>query len=272
MTAPVSRLGLGCSRIGSFGNRTPWREQRATLSSALDLGISVFDTADVYGQGDSERMVGRALAGRRDQAFVITKFGKRFSLKMRLLRPFKFIVRPLQSRGVGSRMITERRQSNLLQNFDPGRFAGALEASLRRFGFDHVDGVMLHSPRGKDISAPGVSDALNELVHRERTRYFGVSCDDLEALQVALSVPGLTLVQLPIALLDTAAAQGLMTGVRERGVTVFAREVIHSRPDLTPGVAVREAARRKDIDCVVLGVSRRDHLREIYAETVPMPC
>src|ERR1700754_2140628 len=70
-TLPV--LGLGCSRIGSLGNPSPMHEIRALLERSLDLGVNLFDTADIYGQGDSEREIGRLLAGRRDRAFVVTK-------------------------------------------------------------------------------------------------------------------------------------------------------------------------------------------------------
>ena len=56
-------LGLGCSRIGSLGNPAPMRDMRALLERALELGVNLFDTADIYGQGDSEREIGRLLAG-----------------------------------------------------------------------------------------------------------------------------------------------------------------------------------------------------------------
>src|SRR4051794_35398169 len=87
--AELSRVGLGCSRVGSMGNTASTREIRATLALALERGINLFDTASIYGQGDSEREIGRLLARRRDRAFVVTKIGKLFSRRMRLLRPFK---------------------------------------------------------------------------------------------------------------------------------------------------------------------------------------
>src|ERR1700730_5297768 len=90
---PLSVLGLGCSRIGSFSNPTPLEQIQRTLERALDLGITVFDTADVYGQGDSERVLGRFLKSRRDRAFVISKVGKTISAKMRMMRPFKPFLR-----------------------------------------------------------------------------------------------------------------------------------------------------------------------------------
>ncbi len=101
--APVSRLGLGCSQVGSFGNPASLAQSRALIRQALDLGVNHFDTADIYGQGDSERAIGQAIQGRRGEAFVVTKFGKRFSAKMRLLRPLKPLIKPLlRTRGAPS--------------------------------------------------------------------------------------------------------------------------------------------------------------------------
>ena len=94
----ISRLGLGCSRIGSFNNPLSDRDALRLVQSALDMGVRVLDTANVYGQGDSERVIGRALKGRRDDAFVVTKCGMSFSPRMRLLLPLKPLLRPLLAR------------------------------------------------------------------------------------------------------------------------------------------------------------------------------
>ena len=105
----VSKLGLGCSTVGSFNNPAPLSQIRGVLAQALDLGVSVFDTADIYGQGDSEREIGRSLRGRREKAFVITKFGKLFSAKMRLLAPFKPVLKPiLTAMAAGDEPVTSR--------------------------------------------------------------------------------------------------------------------------------------------------------------------
>ena len=143
---PLSAVGLGCSRVGSFNNPAPLPEIRATLKAALDLGITVFDTADVYGQGDSEREIGRALRGRRDEAFVVTKLGKVFSAKMRALRIVKPLVKAVLPPRVARQSISARRDGAIAQDFAPSRFAAAVDGSLRRLGFDYLDGLLLHSP------------------------------------------------------------------------------------------------------------------------------
>src|SRR5215472_11474649 len=107
----LSRLGVGCSRIGSLTNPTPMAEIRAMLAHALDLGINVFDTADIYGQGDSERELGRALRKQRNHAFVITKVGKLFSARMEFLRPLKPVIKPLMRVSNAARRSTTSRRS-----------------------------------------------------------------------------------------------------------------------------------------------------------------
>src|ERR1700676_436247 len=99
----LSIVAVGCGRVGSLGNQTPMREIRATLARALELGITVFDTADIYGQGDSERELGRLLLKRRRRAFVVTKLGRRATAHVRLLRPLKPLLRPLLRRSRSGR-------------------------------------------------------------------------------------------------------------------------------------------------------------------------
>jgi aryl-alcohol dehydrogenase-like predicted oxidoreductase len=261
----LSKLGLGCSRVGSFNNPAPMTQVREVLARALDLGVTVFDTADIYGQGDSEREIGRALRGRRHQAFVVTKFGKTFSTRMRLMRPFKPLLKPVMRMLSAGAAVTAQREGHMAEDFSPSRFAEALDASLRRFGLDHVDGVLLHSPPADVVRQAGVAEAMAALRAAGKTRYFGVSCDDDDCLEAALGVPGLSLLQLPLDVIDRAATNGLGRRIAERGVAVFAREVIRLRPDLPPTAAVAAAAARSDITCVIAGTSRPEHLDSLAA-------
>ncbi len=260
--APValSKLGLGCSKVGSFNNPAPMSQVRQVLGRALELGVTVFDTADIYGQGDSEREIGRAVRAHRDQAFVVTKFGKLFSSKMRLLAPFKPVLKPLlQSMSAGGKVAAQR-DGNMAEDFTPARYAAALEASLKRLGLDHVDGVLMHSPPAAIVRQPEVAAALAALQAAGKTRYFGVSCDDDACLEAALAMPGLSLLQLPMDVIERAQANGMAQTIADRGVAVFAREVIRLQPNLKPVEAVAAAAARPDITCVIAGTSSPGHL------------
>ena len=258
---PLSAIGLGCSRVGSFSNATPRSEIRATLRAALDLGITVFDTADIYGQGDSELELGEALRGRRHGAFVITKLGKVFSSRMRALRVLKPIVGAILPAALAGRTVSARRARAIAHDFTPARFASAADASLRRLGFDHVDGLLLHSPPAAVVRDPEVGAALAALAAAGQVRAFGGWCAAGGGLAAARAMPGRAMLQLTLPVLDEAIARGLWGQIRANGVIVFAREVIQRRAGLSVREAVASATARAEVDCVIVGASRRTHLQ-----------
>jgi aryl-alcohol dehydrogenase-like predicted oxidoreductase len=261
----VSRLGLGCSQIGSFGNRTPTAELRALLRLALDLGVNLFDTADIYGQGDSEREIGRAAAGRRDEIFVITKFGKRFSPAARLLAPLKPVIKPLlQMRGAGL-AVASRRAGVMREDFRPERLKAALEASLRRLRFDYVDAVLLHGPPLAVISDPAVAEALSDIRRSGKARHVGVSVETAAELEAAAALSVVTVVQIPFDLAPLTATGNVARRVLQGELTVFAREIIRLQPNLAPTEALRRARRHDQLAGLIIGTNRRDHLQALVA-------
>jgi aryl-alcohol dehydrogenase-like predicted oxidoreductase len=145
----VSRVGLGCN---NFGGRLDRDATAAVVSAALDAGITFFDTADTYGGGDSERFLGEALADRRDDVVIASKFG--------------------QDKGVpgpgGSRDHVRR----------------AIDASLERLGIDVVDLYYYHRPDGVTPLAETLA-AMQELVDEGRVRWLGLSNVDRSLLDEA---------------------------------------------------------------------------------------
>lgn len=260
--AALPVLGLGCSRIGSFGNSASLRDIRALLERSLDLGVNLLDTADIYGQGDSEREIGRLLAGRRDKAFVVTKVGKRFSRRMQLMRPLKPLLKPLLAMAKSA--VVGQRDANLATDFSPKHVTAAAEASLRRLNFDSVDALLLHSPPAAEIT-PAVGEALAGLKKAGKVRHFGISCDDLPALKAALEIPGVELLELPLDVIDQAIEMRLTDVIRKRSIGVLAREVIRLQPGIPPAKALRQAAARATVTSVILGTSSVRHLEEAVA-------
>jgi len=260
--AALPVLGLGCSRIGSFGNSASLRDIRALLERSLDLGVNLLDTADIYGQGDSEREIGRLLAGRRDKAFVVTKVGKRFSRRMQLMRPLKPLLKPLLAMAKSA--VVGQRDANLATDFSPEHVTAAAEASLRRLNFDSVDALLLHSPPAAEIT-PAVGEALVGLKKAGKVRHFGISCDDLPALKAALEIPGVELLELPLDVIDQAIEMRLTDVIRKRSIGVLAREVIRLQPGIPPAKALRLAAARATVTSVILGTSSVRHLEEAVA-------
>jgi aryl-alcohol dehydrogenase-like predicted oxidoreductase len=157
----VSAMGLGSWAIGG----PFWRgdgpvgwgevdddESIRAINAALDLGVTFVDTADVYGAGHSERVIGRALQGRRAQVVIATKFGNVFD--------------------EATRQITGADAS-------PAHIRGACEASLRRLDTDHIDLYQFHQG-GYPLELAGeVRDTLEELVAEGKIRAYGWSTDDL---------------------------------------------------------------------------------------------
>jgi aryl-alcohol dehydrogenase-like predicted oxidoreductase len=263
--AALPVLGLGCSRIGSLGNTVPMRDIRALLERALDLGVNLLDTADIYGQGDSEREIGRLLAGRRDRAFVVTKVGKRFSRKMRLMRPLKPLLKPLLAKTTSAKgAVVGQRDANLATDFSPRHIIAAAEDSLRRLNFDSVDALLLHSPPATDIT-PDVGEALATLKRAGKVRHVGISCDDLPALKAALEIPGVELLELPLDVIDQAIETRLSDVIRKRSIGVLAREVIRLQPGVPATTALQQAASRACVTSVILGTSSVRHLEEAVA-------
>jgi aryl-alcohol dehydrogenase-like predicted oxidoreductase len=144
----VSTVGLGCN---NFGLRIGLDETRAVVNAALDAGITLLDTADVY--GDSEQLLGEVLAGRRDEVVLATKFGAR-------------ILDAREWEAPGSRRYIRR----------------AVERSLRRLRTDHLDLYQMHRPDPMTPVAETLS-ALDELVTEGKVRYLG--CSNFAAWQLA---------------------------------------------------------------------------------------
>jgi aryl-alcohol dehydrogenase-like predicted oxidoreductase len=146
----VSVVGLGCN---NFGRRVDEAGTRAVVDAALDVGVTFFDTADVYGGGQSETFLGEALAGRRQRVVLATKFG-----------------------GGGGPGKASREQIRL-----------ALEASLRRLQTDYVD---LYQHHGEDPATPLAETvgALDELVREGKIRAYGSSNYSAERIEQAASL------------------------------------------------------------------------------------
>ena len=152
-----------------------------------------------------------------------------------------------------------RRDANLATDFSPTHIIAALDASLRRLGFDHVDALLLHSPPAADITE-AAAGAMETLKQKGKLRHYGISCDDLPALQASLALPGIDLVELPMDVLDSAIAGGLCDVLKQRSIGVLAREVLRLQPRLTPAEALLQAARRDCVTSLILGTSSIAHL------------
>ena len=222
----VSELGLGCARIGGIFQRDPGSFVNL-LAAARDGGITFFDTADMYSQGESETLIGRAFRHRRDQVVIASKAGYCLPAQRRWIARIKPLVRPLiRILGIRRDRLPTTVRGALAQDFSSAYLTRAVEASLRRLRTDYLDVLQLHSPPAEVVERGEWVDALDGLKRAGKIRFYGVSCDTLEAAHAALAFSGVSSLQLVVNLLERSAAETIVPLARQKGVAVIARECL----------------------------------------------
>jgi len=264
----VSPLGLGCSRIGSLGNTTPPQEVRRTVLTAFENGVTVFDTANIYGQGDSERLLGQ-LFGREPRAFIVTKAGYQFSLKARIAAKAKPLLKPLMA-ALKPQRITEARSTVIGQDFTPHALRASLEGSLKRLKRETVSGFLLHDPPPEAIGSAEVWDTLAALKREGKAERVGASIQTLADLETIADNPICEFIQAPLDVLLDNPDHPAYQRFAARGAAIIVRQVLQpagggARSPGTPGERVRMALALPAVASVVVGTSRVDHLRELIA-------
>jgi len=184
----VSAMGLGCWAIGgpfwAGDDAVGWgdvddNESIRSIHRALDLGVSFFDTADVYGTGHSEEVLAKALAGKRLQVIIATKFGNIFDSDSR--------------RIIGS-------------DASPEYIRSACEASLQRLNTDYIDLYQFHLNDYDPTQVGAVRDTLEALVAEGKIRAYGWSTDFPERARVFAEGPNCTATQFQMNVLDDAGS------------------------------------------------------------------
>jgi aryl-alcohol dehydrogenase-like predicted oxidoreductase len=190
---PLSVVGLGCMGMSDFYGPTEDARSIAVIHHALDIGVNFLDTADIYGRGRNEELVGRALKDRRGRAVLATKFG---------------IVRTDDPayRGVDGR---------------PEYVKKSCEDSLRRLGVDVID---LYYQHRVDPAVPieETVGAMSDLVREGKVRYLGLSECSTETLRRAHAVHPIAAVQSEYSLWSREPEDGMLATCEELGVTFVA--------------------------------------------------
>jgi aryl-alcohol dehydrogenase-like predicted oxidoreductase len=221
----VSELGLGCARIGGVF-QSDSKAFINLLSGACDAGINFFDTADMYSQGESEKLIGRALRSRRDKIIIASKAGYALPAQRRLAAVLKPILRPaVQLLKIRRDRLPSMSRGTITQDFSPAYLQRAVEGSLRRLRTDYLDLFQLHSPSLEVIERGEWQPAVEELKRVGKIRYYGVAVDSVEAGLAALRYPEVSSIQFTLSLLEQRGAR-LFPLALENGAGGIAREVL----------------------------------------------
>jgi aryl-alcohol dehydrogenase-like predicted oxidoreductase len=185
----VSELGLGCMGMSEFYGTGDEAESVATIHRALELGMTFLDTADMYGPFTNEKLVGRAIEGRRDEVVLATKFGN---------------VRGENGERLGI-------------SGDPDYVRKACDASLGRLGVDHID---LYYQHRVDPETPVEETwgAMKELVEAGKVRYLGISEAAPETIRKAHAVHPISALQTEYSLWSRDVEDEILPTVRELGI------------------------------------------------------
>jgi aryl-alcohol dehydrogenase-like predicted oxidoreductase len=225
----VSEIGFGGARIGGLlaqdGGRT---SSLKTLEAACDAGINFFDTADMYSQGESEILVGKAFRNKRDKVFIATKGGYCIPRQKRLIQFIKPFAKPIvRALGLRRKAVPASVSGTVPQDFSPGYLREAVEASLRRLQSDHIDLYQLHSPSREQLTGSHINDALGllgRLKAEGKIREYGIALDSVYDAEHCLGMEGLASLQMPFGLMDLQALQdGVFDKVSERQLGIIAR-------------------------------------------------
>jgi aryl-alcohol dehydrogenase-like predicted oxidoreductase len=188
----VSRISFGAWAIGGGWGKVDDSESYAALNRAIDLGVNFIDTADAYGDGRSERLVGKLLKERKEEIFVATKAGRRLE--------------PHTADGYNAKN---------LESF--------VDRSLKNLGVDSLDLLQLHCPPTEVYYRPQVFEALDGLKQKGKLRHYGVSVEKVSEALKAAEYPNVESVQIIFNMLRLKPATEFFPVAKQRKIGILAR-------------------------------------------------
>jgi aryl-alcohol dehydrogenase-like predicted oxidoreductase len=189
----VSEISLGTWALGGDWGSVAEDDAYAALNRAIDLGVNFLDTADVYGDGRSEKLIGRLLRDRPDdEIFVATKAGRRLD-------------------------------PHTAEGYEYENLAPFVERSLKNLGVDDLDLLQLHCPPTEAYRQDSTFEALDRLQNEGKVRNYGVSVEKVEEARMALSYPNVKTVQIIFNIFRQKPAEEFFPLAEERSIGILAR-------------------------------------------------
>ena len=188
----VSAISFGAWAIGGTWGKVNDQDSLAALQRAVDLGVNFFDTADVYGNGRSERLLGQLKRERREPIYIATKAGRR-------LNP------------------------HVASGYTRENLGAFVERSLKNLGVEAIDLLQLHCPPTAVYSDPAVFAALDDLVKQGKIRFYGVSVEKIDEALQAIKFPNVQTVQIIFNLFRQRPIDDFFPEAKRRRVGILAR-------------------------------------------------
>jgi aryl-alcohol dehydrogenase-like predicted oxidoreductase len=261
----VSEVGFGCARIGGLFQHSSRAEIIQLLRRAHGEGITFFDTADMYTQGESERLLGEAFKGERARVILTTKVGYLLPTQKQLISRIKPLVKPLVSRlGLRSQHLHGSFKGTVsAQDFSPAYVRQALDASLRRLQTDYIDLYQLHDPPTHLFENSALVEELERLKQQGKIRCWGVAGQDGHESLAWLRYPVLGAMQVGVSALQQEALETVLPTAADAGLGVIGRQVYAS------GLLTRPVAslRPEDIDVDPSAARWKLQQLEVFAAT-----
>jgi len=193
----VSEIGFGAWAIGADWGNVTEQEAMASLHAAVDNGVNFIDTADVYGDGRSEKLVARLVKERSEQIYVATKAGRRLD-------------------------------PHVTEGYNRQNLTAFIERSLRNLDVDALDLLQLHCPTTQVYYNPEVFQVLDDLVKAGKIKHYGVSVEKVEEAIKAIQYPGVKSVQIIFNIFRTRPAELFFDLAQEKQVAILARVALAS--------------------------------------------
>jgi aryl-alcohol dehydrogenase-like predicted oxidoreductase len=209
----ISEVSFGAWAIGGTWGHVDDDQSMKALHRALDLGVNFFDTADVYGDGRSEKLIARLRKERSEPFFVTTKAGRRV-------------------------------EKHTADGYTKQNLAAFIERSAKNLGVDALDLLQLHCPPTDVYYRPEVFGALDELVKEGKLRFYGVSVERVEEALKAIEYPGVQSVQLVFNLFRQRPSELFFERAKQKKVGILARLPLSS--GMLTGKMTRETKFEKD--------------------------